>query len=128
MRKQARECAVKLIYEYQFWQKPNGSTLDTLIENHKLDEKDIAYLQTVYEGVIAHWDELREEILSRSEKYKAERMFLLDLSIMMLALYEMRYCADIPNKVSLNEAIEISKEYSTDKSGAIINGILANYL
>lgn len=128
MRKAARECAMKLIYEFQFSHCRNEDTLATLCEKYQLDEKDVAYLNGVYNGVMEKEEELREEIFSHSVNYKSERIFLLDLSIMILALYEMKYCEDVPPKVALNEAIELAKKYSTDKSGSLINGILANYL
>ena len=59
-----------------------------------------------------------------SEKWDVERMSAVDRNIMKVAVAEMLYCADIPHLVSIDEAIEISKDFSDEKSGLFINGIL----
>lgn len=87
-----------------------------------------AYLDDVYQGVISHLDELKGEIEQASVNYSSLRLFKCDLAILLLGLYEIRYREDVPNKVALNEAIEISKIYSTDKSGALSTASLPNSL
>ena len=128
MRKYARESAFQMIYEFLSWEEPNALTRENLIERNKLNEDDVAYLDDVYQGVISHLDELKGEIEQASVNYSSLRLFKCDLAILLLGLYEIRYREDVPNKVALNEAIEISKIYSTDKSGAFINCILAKFI
>ena len=128
MRKYARESAFQMIYEFLFWEEPNALTRENLIERNKLNEDDVTYLDDVYQGVISHLNELKGEIEQASVNYSSLRLFKCDLAILLLGLYEIRYREDVPNKVALNEAIEISKIYSTDKSGAFINGILAKFI
>ena len=60
-----------------------------------------------------------------SEGWKIKRMGRVDLSIMRLAVYEMKYDEDIPVRVAINEAVEIAKKYGQDNSPSFVNGILA---
>lgn len=80
------------------------------------------------ENLIAHVQENDDEItdlLGRfSEKWDVERMSAVDRNIMKAAVAEMLYCPDIPHLVSIDEAIEISRDFSDEKSGVFINGIL----
>jgi transcription antitermination factor nusB len=128
MRKFARESAFQMVYEYLFWGQPNALTREYLIERNKLNEDDIDYLDQVYQGVTEHLDELKRKIEEASINYTSVRLFKCDLAILLLGLYEIEYREDVPDRVALNEAIEISKIYSTDKSGAFINGILAKFI
>lgn len=75
-------------------------------------------------GVIQYKDQIDALIHSSSKNWKISRMPIVDRNIMRIALYEILYCSDIPAKVSINEAVDIGKEYGTDESGAFINGIL----
>jgi len=74
-------------------------------------------------AVINH-DELRELIKEHSRNWDLDRIAFMDILIMQLALTEFLYFPSIPTKVSLNEYIELSKYYSTNKSRNFINGIL----
>ena len=73
----------------------------------------------------SHYDELLEEIGKYAEGYEAERIYKVDLAILLLAVYEIKFMNDIPFKVSVDEAVNIANKYSTGKSGKYINGILA---
>lgn len=94
------------------------------------DNKEKAYddqkpfFVNLVEGVIKYKDEIDSLIHSSSKNWKISRMPVVDRNIMRIALYEILYCSDIPAKVSINEAVDIAKEYGTDDSGAFINGIL----
>ena len=83
-------------------------------------------MEKVYYGVIEKYDELKEIIVSHAQGFSFDRIFKPDLSALLLALYEMKYMPDIPNAVSINEAVELVKTYSTDKSHVFVNGILAS--
>ena len=128
MRKLARESAFQLIYEYLFLKELNQETKEALILKNKLDEDDVRYLDEVLNGVVRHQDELEQKLESVLNRQRPERIFRCDKSILLLALYEMLCLPEIPEKVSINEAIELSKIYSTEKSGSFINGILSNFL
>jgi N utilization substance protein B len=124
-RKIARESAYKLIFEYLFNGVFNGSTLEILMLDEELDEDNRSYIKTVYTGVIDHFDELNSVIASFAIGYSPERIIKADKAALMLAIYEMKY-TDIPMSVSINEAVDLVKRYSTEKSSSFVNGILAS--
>ena len=91
-------------------------------------EDDVRYLDEVCAGVVRHYDELTRKLEGALDRQRPERIYRCDRSILLVALCEMLYMPEIPPKVSVNEAIELSKIYSTEKSGGFINGILSNFL
>ncbi len=126
-RKLARENALKLIYEYCIVREDNPLTLESLSSADEMSTEDIAYLTDVYRGIIAEYDELTAIVDNLSKGFALERVYKIDLAILLLALYEIRH-TDIPPSVSVNEAVELCKRYSTEKSSSFVNGILAAYL
>jgi N utilization substance protein B len=79
-------------------------------------------------GVYDHQSELDQFITSAAENWRVERMAPVDRNILRMALYEMLFCADIPPKVSINEAIDLGKKFGSEDSGSFINGILDHLL
>jgi transcription antitermination protein NusB len=88
------------------------------------DEEDERFAKELFRRAIINHDELRELINIHSSNWDLERIAFMDILIMQLALAEFLYFPSIPTKVTLNEYIELSKYYSTDKSRNFINGIL----
>ena len=83
-----------------------------------------AYAELLIGHVQANDDIITDYLGRFSEKWDVERMSAVDRNIMKVAVAEMLYCTDIPHLVSIDEAIEISKDFSDEKSGIFINGIL----
>jgi len=75
-------------------------------------------------GVLDHRKEIDQMIEAASSNWKIGRMAGVDRNLMRIAVYEILHCNDIPVRVSINEAVDIGKKYSTEESGAFINGIL----
>jgi transcription antitermination protein NusB len=75
-------------------------------------------------GVLEHVEELDRTIDSVSEHWRIERMPVVDRAILRLGLYELRFESQTPPAVVVSEAVRLAKTYSTEKSGAFINGIL----
>ncbi len=90
----------------------------------KNGEEDFDFFEQVYNGVIKENQLLDELIESKTQNWEVDRIALTDLVILKIALVEMMTCPSIPMKVSINEAIEISKQYSTPKSKQFVNGVL----
>lgn len=88
------------------------------------DQEDKDFTKDLLRRTIINQDELRELIKEHSKNWDVERIAFMDILIMQLAITEFLYFPTIPTKVSLNEYIELSKFYSTDKSRNFINGIL----
>ena len=82
------------------------------------------FYMKLIKGVIDNKPRIDRHIEQFSSNWKISRMGCVDRNILRIAAYELMYCPDIPPKVSINEAVEIGKQYGTEESGAFINGIL----
>ena len=107
--------------EEQFWIQAEESGE---FPPNRIFRKARAYVEKLIDGVFAYEPEILDDIVHFSRKWDSERMSAVDRNIMKVAIYELKYCPDIPVLVSINEAIEIAKDFSSEKSGMFINGIL----
>ena len=80
---------------------------------------------TLVRGVLDHKEELDNEIESASEHWSVARMPVIDRSILRLGLFELRHTPETPTAVVVSEAVRLAKTYSTERSGAFVNGVLA---
>jgi N utilization substance protein B len=121
-RRKQRELAFSLLFEKNFdMERDVNEIYSTAIEIR--DEEPDEFVNQIVNGVFLHYDEIMQIIEKNSQGWKLNRISRVSLSIMQLAIYEMLFM-DIPLKVSINEAIELSKLYDDDKARAFINGIL----
>ena len=116
-----KRVVVSLAYIYGIGQPLAAKILATS------DADDKAYVTEVYNGVISHYDELMEDIKNNAEKYDVNRLYKIDLAVVLLALYEIKYMSSIPYKVSVDEALSLAQKYSTEKSVKYINGVLSKF-
>lgn len=124
-RRDAREVALKLVFEYIFTGEEKRDLVDEYTES--FDADDSSYVNVVYFGIIGHYDELNEKISNTVENFSIERLYKMDLAIIMLGLYEILYMESIPFKVSVDEAMSLAEKYSTEKSMKYINGVLSKF-
>ncbi len=93
------------------------------------DEADLTGLTgrvgALVNGVLEHLEELDNEIESASEHWSVARMPVIDRNILRLGLFELRHSEDTPTAVVVSEAVRLAKTYSTERSGAFVNGVLA---
>ncbi|EAC6872182.1 transcription antitermination factor NusB [Listeria monocytogenes] len=120
-RREAREKALQALFQIEL----NEMSLDQAIKNIMEDEQD-DYMEKLVEGVMANKAEIDAIIEPNLDNWRIDRLSKVDLSLLRLSVYEMKYLDDVPNRVSLNESIEIAKIYSDEKSSKFINGVLAN--
>ena len=83
-----------------------------------------AYMEDKYNKIQEHLEEIDNILNEKSTGWKTKRMSKVDLNILRLAVYEMKYDEDVPVKVAINEAVEISKTFGGEDSASFINGIL----
>lgn len=126
MRKYAREVVFSLTFEYLFTRQKNELGLD-MFEKKKLTGDDIAYIGDTYNGIVAEFDGLQSAVASITRGYKLERIYKVDLAILIYAMYELSK-GEIPTEICVNEAVELAKKFSTDKSDGFVNGVLAEYV
>lgn len=125
-RKIARENCLKLIFEYQFLKNKNESTLEEFLNQEEVSNEDKDFITSVYNGIINNNEEIKQIIDKHLNGYSLSRLFKVDLSILILAVYELKYDKTLPPAVVINEAVELAKKFSTDKSYSFINGVLAS--
>lgn len=87
--------------------------------------EDYAYLTKRFQAVMEHLDEIDTILTEVSSGWKLNRMGKVDLTILRLAVFEMRFDEDVPVKVAINEAVEMAKIFGGDESPSFINGVLA---
>ena len=88
-------------------------------------EKDNNYILDKYKNIVDKLEEIDAAIGEASKGWKVTRMAKVDLALIRLAVFEMKYEEDVPVKVAINEAVELAKQYGTDDSPAFVNGVLA---
>ena len=89
------------------------------------EEKEIQYLKDKFNKIIEHIDEIDQIIEGVSAGWKLNRMGKIDLTILRLATFEIKFDDDIPTGVAINEAVELAKKFGEDQSSSFINGVLA---
>lgn len=122
-RTRARELALQFLYQHDLVSMPVDKADDFLRDEEK-DVETRRFAKRLLEGTLEHRDELDRVIQSVAQNWNISRMAVIDRNVLRLATHELLHCTDIPPKVAINEAIEIGKRYSTQNSGAFINGIL----
>ncbi|HHY64475.1 MAG TPA: transcription antitermination factor NusB [Clostridiaceae bacterium] len=124
-RRETRENAMKLLYQIQIQKDDIQEQIGRFIEeNGIISDSDKEYLLDVVNGVLEKSAELDELISRHAKDWSVQRMPKVDLAIMRLSCYEMKYRDDIPINVSINEAVELAKKYSGDQSKSFVNGVL----
>ncbi|MDI6801719.1 MAG: transcription antitermination factor NusB [Thermodesulfovibrionales bacterium] len=135
-RRKAREYVLQFLYRIDFMDIPSDNKkknaeliLKTSLETFwadtgENDQKLIAFAEDIIMGTIKNLKEIDSKIQSTAEKWKISRIASIDRNIMRFAAYELLFRKDIPSAVTINEALEIAKKYSTSESAAFINGIL----
>lgn len=123
-RREAREEALILVFEKEF----NSDSLEEIIETAK-EVRDIEpdeYIINVFHGVFDNLEAIDSIISKYSVGWSIKRITKIALAILRLAIYEMKFIDAIPVSVSINEAVELAKKYSTKEDSAYINGVLSS--
>lgn len=126
-RTESREQAFKLLYSMEIQKEASPEQIDLYLENNEINnEQTIQYIKDIWTGTNKYKDEIKEKISKNLKKdWDIERLSKVNLSLLKLAIYEMRYIK-LPFKVVINEVIELAKKYGEDNSASFINGVLAS--
>lgn len=119
-RRGSRKIALDVLYEHEVGELPAEEVLVRYAKDRAYD-----FAATLVSGVQAHLTELDALISDYAEDWTIDRMPVIDRNLLRIGLYEILHLPDIPPAVTINEAVELAKSYSTDDSGRFINGILA---
>jgi len=123
-RTRARELALQFLYQLDL---RGPEILDEAKRFFRAEEEDKSareFAAQLVEGVVAHRAELDQVIRGVAQNWEITRMAVIDRNVLRMAAFELFHCLDVPPKVVINEAIELGKRFSTQNSGAFINGIL----
>ena len=127
-RRELREQIFKFIFRVEF------NTMEEMAEQEKfffeddelvIKEEDAAYISTKSNKILEKLEEIDEMINQQAKGWTTERMSKVDLTIIRLAVYEIKFDEDVPTGVAINEAVELAKKYSSDSGPAFVNGVLA---
>ena len=129
-RHELREQVFKLLFRVEFNVPEDMDEQVKLfmqdIDNHA-SEAENEEINKKYVAVKEHLKEIDDMINDKAENWSVERMGKVELTILRLALFEIKFDEDIPTNVAINEAIELAKKFGQDSSGAFVNGILAKF-
>ena len=123
-RSRARELTMQALYQLDI---QGDDAFETLSGFFSESEKDISIGQLAWNWTKGAWDNVArcdELIVAATIKWQFTRLSPVDKSILRLSVYHLQFCPDIPPKVIINEAIELAKKFSSDKSPAFVNGVL----
>jgi len=124
IRRRSRELAMQALFEMDMSHDDSMARLALFQDSFKPAKKVLPFFTLLVKGVIENKTEIDSLIDRHSSNWKLSRISCVDRNIIRVAVFEILFCQDIPAKVSINEAIDIGKKFSTEESGAFINGIL----
>lgn len=120
-----REAALLILFQSSLNDSPSEELIDEDVEAFGLEYNNESV--KLVNGVIEHADELNGIISEYSKSRALERISVMNRTIMKIALYEILYCPSVPDKVAINEAVELSKEYCEKNDTSFINGLLSAF-
>lgn len=127
MRKNAREAVYKLLFSLQFNDKFDDNYKLFIYNEEKLSSEDVEFADELLTAYFDNEEQINKVISNLSNGYKLERIYSTDKCALQLAIAEMTYLKDIPHIVTISEAMELIRKYSTKDSPNFVNGILAEY-
>jgi transcription antitermination protein NusB len=126
-RRTARERALQALYQMEMTAGSVHDALEAAWAAAEVETKEaeaVKFARDLVDGVIAHRAEIDRLIEQHSHNWRLDRMSRIDRNVLRLGVFELKYRPDIPKKVSLNEAVELGKNFGTEESSAFVNGLL----
>jgi len=123
-RRKLREQVLKMLYQVELGKSNPEEVFQFYLKEEQPVQSALEFVKCLFLGVCEKSSELDKEIIKVAENWKLNRIAIIDKNILRMAIYEIFYCPDIPEVVSINEAVDIAKKYSTADSGKFVNGLL----
>jgi transcription antitermination protein NusB len=127
-RRIVREKVLQTLYAFELSREPLDFVISQILSELKEDRETFAFAETLVRKTVTFQDEIDEMIRKRVANWEFNRIAVMDRLILRMCICELLHFEDIPPKVSINEAIEIARRYSTDKSDKFVNGVLDSIL
>ena len=128
-RREIRELIFKMVFRVEFHNEEEIPEQLRLFmdELDTADDNDRAYIEHKVEDILAHLPEIDETINSSATNWKTSRMAKVELTLIRVAVYEIKYEEDVPTGVAINEAVELTRKYEDEDVVAFVNGILGAF-
>ena len=129
-RTELREQIFKLLFRVEFTpmeEMPEQEELFTTTGDKEFSSQDAEYIRTKYEAIAEKLPEIDEAINKETTGWDTSRIAKVDLTIIRLAVYEIKYDESVPTGVAINEAVELAKKFGQEGSPAFVNGVLAKF-
>jgi N utilization substance protein B len=123
-RSRAREIVLKCLYAYETLEGNPAQVFEQTCEQSSQDQETLQFVSNLYFAIIDKLKKIDKEIVGHAEHWDIDRFAMVDKNILRIAICELFFFPDIPARVSINEAIELAKKYSTMDSASFVNGIL----
>ena len=125
-RTQARECALQILYQYEMNPEPMAEILKKFWsqQDETFSEDIRGFAEKLVLGTVEHQADIDKVVERHADNWELSRMAMIDRNILRFATYELLYLADVPPKVTLNEAVNLAKKFSQEESGKFVNGVL----
>ena len=124
-RTRGREIALQVLYQHDLNGVQAPAAVQEFIERRlRAEPKLWVFARGLVDGVRENQTRIDSAITTVAENWRIDRMAAIDRNILRLGAYELLCCADIPDKVAINEALELAKRYSTAQSSKFVNGVL----
>ena len=126
-RSELREHVFRMLFRIEFNNEAELPEQETLYFDllEECSEKEQEYILNKYRAIKERVEEIDNLLNELSEGWKTTRMNRVDLTILRLATYEIKWDEDVPAGVAINEAVELAKRYSSDQGPSFVNGVLA---
>ena len=123
LRTKSREFAMQMLFQWDMSHQDPRKLEDKFWRAAKATDSTREFANQLFEGSAKDAEILDQLIVTHAQNWRLERMAIIDRAILRLAMFELR-TSDTPGKVVINEAVELAKKFSSEESGAFVNGIL----
>jgi transcription antitermination protein NusB len=123
-RHEAREKAFQILFQLDMLEEDTEQIIQESLEEEQHDE----FLRQLVNGVTKEKQIIDEAISANLENWSLNRLPAVEKTVLRIATYEIKYLDDIPDNVSINEAVELAKRYGDEKSGKFVNGVLSKVI
>lgn len=125
-RKLSREKAMELLFGMTCSKDAVEEAVENFVDNYEgdINELDLTYIKKALIGIENNKESIDEVISSNLQNWKIDRISKVNLTILRLAAYEILFDENVPRNVAINEALEITRKYSDEKSVSFVNGVL----
>lgn len=127
-RRQAREYSMHCLYQMDMQEQYDVEAVQNYLDENVPSEKDQAFTRKQIVAFIANKEQVDQHIEKYLKDWTLDRIARTDLAILRLAVTEMLFMSDIPDGVTANEAVELSKKFGDDHSGTFVNGVLGKMI